>query len=332
MPSARRPRSRNPTARIQLGESVLYMATVAACPEAVGGLHWARMKRIVMLAALFLSAAFSAVAQLNGVTAELLTGQGEYLPGEAVDLKVRVLNRSGQEIVLGADNNWVTISIVSENNDVCPKLGDMPVAGQFSLQSGEMGTRTFNPTPYFDFHTQGRYKVTGRIRLPQWNEEIVCKTTAFTVADGVPLPGLANLQFGLPPAPGASNTAPEVRTYSLLKTTYLKDLKLYFRLTESTGRVLKVFPIATMTSFSVPEAQIDRFNNLHVLSQIGAKAFIYCVLNPDGHWIARQTYVYTDRRPELRVTDDGQIFVLGGAREISASDYPAPQPEAARQN
>ena len=40
-----------------------------------------------------------------------------------------------------------------------------------------------------------------------------------------------------------------VRTYSLLKTSYLKELKLYFRLTDSTGKILRVFPIATMTSF-----------------------------------------------------------------------------------
>ena len=81
----------------------------------------------------------------------------------------------------------------------------------------------------------------------------------------------------------------------------------------------------------MPEAQIDRFNNLHVLSQIGAKAFSYCVLNPDGHWVARQTYFYTDTRPVLRMSDDGQIFVAGGVRQPSAADYPVSQPEAARQ-
>ena len=156
------------------------------------------MKKFVLLAALCLFAACPVQAQLNGVTAELMLGQDQYLPGEAVDLKVRVLNRSGQQIVLGSDNQWITMSITGENNDVCPKLGDMPVQGEFSLQSGEMGTRSCNPTPYFDFHAQGRYRVTARIRMPQWNQEIVCKSVAFTVADGVPLPGVANLQFGLP--------------------------------------------------------------------------------------------------------------------------------------
>jgi hypothetical protein len=201
----------------------------------------------------------------------------------------------------------------------------MPVQGEFSLLSCEMGTRRLNPTPYFDFHRPGRYHVTARLRIAQWRQEIVCKPVSFTVANGVPLPNLANLQFGLPPAPDAPTAVPEVRSYSLLKTSYLRELKLYFRLTDSRGKILRVFPIARMTSFTDPEAQIDRFNNFHVLSQTGARSFNYSVINPEGGWVTRQTYVYTDTRPVLRIDQEGQIFVAGGARRLSADDLPAPE-------
>ena len=291
-----------------------------------GGLHCPRMKRIGLLAALALLAAWPAQAQLNGVTAELKLDQDQYLPGEDLQLKVRVMNRSGQEITLGADNDWISMSIFGDNNVPCAKLGEMPVKGEFSLLSGEVGTQSLNPTPYFDFRHLGRYRVTARVRIPQWQQEIVCKPVSFTIGNGVALPNLANLQFGMPLPPGVTNAAPEVRRYSLLKVSYIKEIKLYFRLTDSNGRVLHVFPISRMTSFSDPEAQIDRYNNLHVLSQTGARSFGYAVINPEGRWLARQTYVYTDTRPVLRIDGEGQIFVGGGVRRYSPDDFPPPRP------
>jgi len=281
------------------------------------------MKRIGLLAALGLLAACSVEAQLNGVTGELKLVQDQYLPGEDLQLKVRILNRSGQDITLGTDNNWVILTITGENNSLCSRLGDMSVKGEFSLHSGEVGTKTLNPTPYFDFRQPGRYHITAQIRIPQWQQEIACRSVAFTVADGVPLPNLANLQFGLPTPPGVTNTIPEVRRYSLLKVSYVKYLKLYFRLTDSAGKTLHVFPIAPLTSFSEPEAQIDRYNNLNVLVQTGARAFSYCVINPNGEWVVRQTYVYTNTRPVLAIDPDGKIFVAEGARRPSAEDFPA---------
>ena len=289
------------------------------------------MKKIGLLAVLALLAASTVQAQLNGVSAELKLDQDQYLAGEDIQLKVRIMNRSGQPITLGTDNDWVVMSITGENGAPCAKLGEMPIQGEFSLQSGEVGTKTLNPTPCFNINRLGRYRITAKIRIPQWHQEIMCKAISFTVGSGVPLPNLSNLQFGMPLPPGASNAIPEVRRYSLLKVSYLKDIKLYFRLTDSRGKVLRVFPIAGMTSFSDPEAQIDRYNNLHVLHQTGAKSFSYAVIGPEGQWVIRQTFLYTDTRPVLRIDADGQIFVAGGARRLTQNDFPAPAPESARQ-
>jgi hypothetical protein len=288
------------------------------------------MKRIGLLAGLSLLAISTAHAQINGVTAELKLDQTEFLADEDVPLKVRVSNRSGQQITLGAENNWIVLDVSDQNNTPCARLGDMPVQGEFSLESGEAGTRTVNPTPYYDFRQLGRYRVTATVRIPQWHVEIPCKPVSFTVSPGVPLPNLSNLQFGVPLAPGATNTTPEVRSYSLLKVSFFKEMKLYFRLADSRGKILRAFPIGRMLSFSEPEAQIDRLNNLHVLNQNGARSFNYSVINTDGHWIERQTYFYTGTRPVLRPGDDGTIIVAGGVRRLSADDYPPPTPESAR--
>lgn len=289
------------------------------------------MKRIGLLAALAFLSVSAAHGQISGVTAELKLDQDQYLPGEDLHLKVRILNRSGQELSFGADNYWFTMSIADPNGLPCAQLGTMPEAGVFSLQSGEMGTRTLNPTPYFDFRKLGEYRITGKVRIEQWNQEIPCKAVTFRVDTGVPLPRLSNLEFGLPQPPGSTNAVPEMRRYSLVEVTSLKQMTLYFQLSDNSGQTLRIFPLTRMVSFSEPEAQIDRSNNLHVLNQTGARTFSYCVIGPDGQWVARQTYRYAGTRPQLRVNQNGQIYVSGGVRLLAADDLPAPDSLKQRQ-
>src|SRR5208282_128943 len=129
-------------------------------------------------------------------------------------------------------DSWISLDFLGERNFMVSKLATMPVHGQFTLLSGQSGSRELNPTPYFDFRRPGRYRIGATIRLAQWGESLDCKPVEFTVANGVPLPNLADLQVGLPLPPGVTNALPEIRRYSLLKVPYLKELKLYVRLTD----------------------------------------------------------------------------------------------------
>ena len=225
------------------------------------------------------------------------------MPGEDLQLKVSIANRSGQPLTLGQDDAWIAFVIAGEGNTFVSKLAPMPVRDPFTLLSGQTAARAFNPTPYFSFRHPGRYSIGATIKL-------------------------ANLQIGLPPPPGQTNSRPEIRRYSLLKVSYLNELKLYFRLTDASGYTLRVFPLARMLSFSEPEAQIDRSNNLHVLFQVGARSFGYWTISPEGRLLVRQTYDYTQTRPKLRVGDDGQVIVAGGVRRIIGSDEPVPGPQS----
>ena len=289
------------------------------------------MKRIALLLALLTFAAVPSRAQVNGITAELELAQNQYLPDEDLQLKVKITNRSGQPVTFGQVSNWITFHIVGERNYIASQISEMPITGEFTIDSGQTGWWKVNPTPYFDFRRVGHYRINATLRIPEWgNVEITCKPANFTVANGLPLHGLANLQFGVPPPPGVTNVLPEIRSYSLIKVAYLHELRLYFRLTDSTGRTLSVFPLSGMLSFSEPEAQMDRYNNLHVLMQTGARSFTYSVVTPYGGLAERQTYDYSDTRPALRSGDDGGIFVGGGYRRLAESDIPPPSTVSAR--
>jgi hypothetical protein len=282
------------------------------------------MRRLAFFLAVLGSGLLCARGQSGALTATLEMGQEQYLPNEDVQVKIHIVNRSGQPVAFGMDNKWITFSIVGEHEYVAPKLGDVAVKAPFTLQSGQEITREFNVTPCFDFRRPGRYRISALIQIPQWSQQIACRPVSFLISEGVPLQDLGDLTVGVSPASGGTNAAPEIRRYSLLKVSNLDDLRLYIRLTDGTGRTLRVFPLARMVSFAEPVAQIDRANNLHVLLQTGARQFIYCVINPAGALVQRQFYRYSETRPSMVTGDDGAIFVAGGLRTPGPNDIPGP--------
>lgn len=285
------------------------------------------MKTIILLLAGMVMISVGASAQVSGsVSAELSLDQEQFIPDEDVIVSLQIKNRSGQTIELGKEADWVTFTVQGESDLVVPKIADMPVQGEFSLKSSQAGTKTFNLTPYFGFRQPGHYRVVATVKLAQWKGvEIYSKPINFAIMNGVPLPTLPDIAFGVPLPAGVTNAAPEVRKYCLQKVTYQNEPRLYFRLTDQTGsRTFTVYPIGRMVSFGLPEAQVDSSSNLHVLHQYYAKSFNYCVISPDGKLLVRQTHDYTATRPTLKSDSEGRIYVAGGARRYTLNDYPKP--------
>jgi hypothetical protein len=100
--------------------------------------------------------------------------------------------------------------------------------------------------------------------------------------------------------------------------------QIYVRVgNESGSQTFALTPVGSMVSFSQPEAQLDRFSNLHILYQGGASSFIYSVVNPDGDIVRREIYDYRDTHPRLGANDDGDIVVIGGVRRVRPDELPS---------
>jgi hypothetical protein len=131
-------------------------------------------------------------------------------------------------------------------------------------------------------------------------------------------------EFGVPRTGGATNALPEVRRYTLQQANYLhKQLRLYFQLTDDTGKLNKVLAIGPMLSFGQPDAEVDRLSHLHVLYQNGPRSFSHTVFSPDGEMVVRQTYEFTSR-PRLKADEEGNFAIVGGTRRITTGDLPPP--------
>ena len=274
------------------------------------------MKRLLSIAGCCFALAPWAPAQVG---VELLLDQDHFLPGESVPVGVRIVNHSGQTLHFGADDHWLDFSIEGRDGHALPAEAVLAVQGLFDVPASTAATRRIDLAPGFNLSRPGVYWVTATVRVAGWDQALVSKRKSFDVIAGTTL---WEADVGVPRPDGKP---PEIRKYALQQAIHLKNMKLYVRVTDPSGaRVIRVFPIGPLISFSRPERQIDRSSNLHVLYQTGARSFNYSVINPDGLLLVRQTYDYTDTRPVLRVDGDGRIHVGGGARRASADDLPTP--------
>ncbi len=274
------------------------------------------MTKTGLLLCLVVGALHCARAQ---VTVEVLLDQDQFLPGEAVSVAVRVVNRSGETLHLGQTQDWLAISVEGRNGLVVEKIDDVPVVGAFTLGSSQMATKHVDLAPHFNLTQPGRYAITATVRIDAWGAEFTSPRKSFDVIQAVKL---WETDFGVPRSgPGE----PEVRQYALQQARYLKDLQLYVRVSNPSGtKVLRVFALGPMVSFGQPEPQLDPRSNLHVLFQSGARSFLYCVINPDGELIQRQTHDYSATRPHLALNDAREITVTGGVRRETPNDIPVP--------
>ena len=61
------------------------------------------------------------------VEMEVTLYQEQFLPGETLPAAVKITNRSGQELHLGVDTNWLTFNVESVDNFLVVKKAEVPV-------------------------------------------------------------------------------------------------------------------------------------------------------------------------------------------------------------
>jgi hypothetical protein len=280
------------------------------------------MKRLLLILGLAWLTLLRAAAQ---VSVEVVTAQDQFLPSESVPLAVRITNRSGQSLHLGAEANWLKFDVESVDGFIVIKNAEVPVAGEFDVGSSQVAIKHVDLKPYFNLTRPGRYRVVATLRVKDWGVEMASPAKSFDVINGV---NLWSQDFGMPAAAGETNSVPEVRKYTLEKANYLRSqLRLYVMVSDrSESRVFNVVSLGKMVSFNEPEAQLDRVSNLHIVWQSGASFFTYAVVNPSGGLVKQEIYDYVTTRPRLNMNDDGSVAVIGGVRRLNPEPMPMVKP------
>ncbi len=252
------------------------------------------------------------------VSLELSLDQEQFLPSETLPLAVKVINRSGQQVHLGTEPDWLTFNVEAVDGFVVLKNAEVPVTGAFDLETGQLGIKRVDLQPYFNLTRPGRYRIIATLRIKDWGAEIASEPKAFDVITGAKL---WQQDFGVP---SPTNGVPEVRKYTLEKANYLaSQLRLYVQVSDQAEAVVyKVSALGPMVSFSQPDAQVDRSGHLCVLWQTGAQTFSYALVNPDGTVAATDFYDNFFSRPRLSITNQGDVAVVGGTRRPRPMELP----------
>ncbi len=287
-----------------------------------------------ILAALWLTATLAALpatgtAQSLGVEIEVRLEGQQFLPGEDIPVAVRIANLSGRTITFGTSSNWLTFYAETKDGEIVTRLGQVPVLGEFSLESAKAGTKWWNVRPYFDIDQPGSYLIYAELRLPDWEQRLVSDPAAFTIQSSR---SLWEVTFGVPNTVNPDHPgAPVVRQYALIAATRDKERKLYARVMDpADGHIYRVLLLDRLLSFSNPQQQLDNLSRLHVLFQTAGSSYTYCVLSPDGELAGRERHdIIPGSRPRLAKAEDGSISVQGGKRTPTPSDVPPYEPPPA---
>jgi hypothetical protein len=223
-------------------------------------------------------------------------------------------------LTLGDRADWLSFSIESADGTFVKQKKHADVEGVFTLPSASRAKIMVNLADAFELNRFGRYSVTATVRIPGWNQTFSSpKPGHFGISAGVKLWESA---FGVPSV--TKEGRPEVRKFQLIQANHLKELSLYVRICdESEADTFSLFPLGPLLGFSRPEPQMDRWSNLHVLFQDGARRYRYNMITPDGLLLARQTWeIANDSRPGMTVNSEGRIEVKGGVRRVSGTDLP----------
>ena len=276
------------------------------------------MKKLALILGWWLALAGWCPAQ---VPVEIVLEREQFLRSESLPIKVRVINSSGQALHLGREAEWLSFEIRNVEGGDVPRLEPVPLAGPFDLAQTKIANLSIDLMPYYDLSKIGRYAIAATLRVPQLNQTFVTKPKEFDIISGTKL---WEREFGVPSA-----GAPEVRKYALQQANFVKQSKLYLRVTDpQEARIFRVLCLGTMVSFSKPETQFDKSSNLHILFQSAPRQFLYQVVGPDGELVIRQTYEYVaGSRPLLTHDEQQGVHVKGGKRRIVLSDVPAPPEE-----
>ena len=250
------------------------------------------------------------------VDVKLEIPQQQFLPGERLEVAIRISNFTGRTLVLGAEPMWLRFQVETRAGMVVNQLSDPEESGRFEIGPVERGRLRYDLAPRFQLDQPGRYRVVAVVRLPG-GEEVTSPPASFELIRGT---RLADQPYGY-----NGPTGEERRKFILQQANYLKEVVLYVRCTdERESASFSVTKLGRTVSFTRPQRSLDAEGRWHVLHQFDRNEYRYHVFGPEGILLTRQTFAITDRRPEIRVNDEGKVAVIGGVRRVSADDFPAP--------
>jgi hypothetical protein len=278
------------------------------------------LKRIALCFSLLFCAAQGVKAQVD---VSLEFKKEFYLAHESIMAEVKIVNFSGKTLNFGTDKNWLQFTIESRGEFPVEKAGDLDVVEKFQVPNASRAIRRVHLVPAYKIDHPGRYRISAYINIPELNTQLVTTPVEIGILSATVV---WDREIGVVKDDQDPSAPIEIRKYTLMRAVNEKQIDLYVKVTDKYQRhIYGVYSLGNIVSFGEPERQVDRFSNLHVLMQNGARSFRYTIVKPDGKILLRERHDYTSDRPKLVMDKTGLIQVRGGKRKPSFDDIPTPE-------
>ncbi len=257
------------------------------------------------------------------VQLQMTLKQKRFLPGEAIEIEIALLNNSGAPLTFRPEDGWLEFTVVNlvkptGEGTAVPQLKPVFINETFTVKHTDAAKAKLNLAPGFDLTRPGQYKVSASMTYPGARAPVFAEPVTLNVVSGFKL--MPDLEFGLPSNdPG---TPPEARKYSLQRLTLIDptEMRLYVTVTDvSEATVFRQVPLGRISGTDKPPTQLDRLSNLHVLHQTDARLFTHTVVSPRGDVVVRETFDSLGAHLTLK-NDEGVVTVSNGLRRPRLDD------------
>lgn len=284
------------------------------------------------------------------IEVELSFDSTVYLKYEPIMAHVKISNLAGYTIGLFNHNGkpWLSFYVSRTSGEQVDEMGVEYDLKQAQIAGGDTLTMHVNLTPVYNIRAPGIYRVMVTVNSASHDKQFRTNVRQFDLTTGRDLwKGTISLRSTNAPLVLATvSTNPpfvpppdeEVRSYVLVAKHLDRSERLYARIEEESKNTIHgMIGLGVLVGFGKPVAMVDRNGHLHVMHQVGSRAFAYAEISPDGKLIMQRTYSNMKSKPELRTGDDGMITVAGGEqtypnpailplpREAAKPDTPLPE-------
>lgn len=264
----------------------------------------------------------SAHAQLE---VDLKIDSTSYMKFEPIMAHVKISNFTGHTIGLfnHHDKPWLTFYVSRLNGQQVGDLGVEYELQQVQVPGGDSITIHVNLTPVYNIRAPGIYRVMAIVYSASYGREYKSGVCQFDLVSGRTLwqETVAVIPTNAPEIMATidTNTIPveppkeHLRTYELVAKRVGKSEELYAIVKDEPNNIVHgVVQLGILVGFAKPTTMIDRASHLHVLHQVGSRAFAYAEVGPDGKVVEKRIYSNLLSTPKLSVSDRGIVSVVGG--------------------
>ena len=254
-------------------------------------------------------------AGLSQISVELQFPRGTYLLDESTLATLRITNMAGRDITLGENEKagpWCQIQVSAVRGESPMPKRDNPVFPPLFIPAGESVSRGININDVYDITLPGHYRVKASINYGE-GRNLIVSAPAYFISD--PGKTIWSTTVGVPEdRPNGGG----VRTFSVIQLQRKEGIFLYAKLEDKhEGWRFPPYLLGRMLSAMLPQAQIDRDNNLYVFHAVDDESYMLSqidIATGRSGQAAYRSKTPKAGRPSLNRTPDGKLVISGGIR------------------